>query len=133
MSAVKKPIYTPGESTMEQNTKRFNKRALIGSFIIHLFFFLIKLPQLELDDTVKEGPKLVPITMTMITPPVKRNKIVQNKVVAPESEKVVVKEKEKVKNGSDRVVKKSDRIGDKNQKVVQDVQKGDPASEWSRY
>ena len=42
MSAVKKPIYTPGESTMEQNTKRFNKRALIGSFIIHLFFFLIR-------------------------------------------------------------------------------------------
>ena len=54
MSAVKKPIYTPGESTMEQNTKRFNKRALIGSFIIHLFFFLIKLPQLEFEVTLKD-------------------------------------------------------------------------------
>lgn len=129
MSAVKKPIYTPGESTMEQNTKRFNKRALIGSFIIHLFFFLIKLPHLELEHTLKEDPKLVPITMTMVTPPPKKNKIVQNKVVAPESEKVVKPVvEEKVKNGTDRVVKNSDRIGDKNQKKVQDVQKGDPAS-----
>lgn len=129
MSAVKKPIYTPGESSMEQNTKRFNKRALIGSFIIHLFFFLIKLPHLELEHTLKEEPKLIPITMTMVTPPTPvKNKIVQNKVVAPESEKVVVKAEEKVKNGSDRVVKNSDRIGDKNQKKVQDVQKGDPAS-----
>ena len=128
MSAVKKPIYTPGESTMEQNTKRFNKRALIGSFIIHLFFFLIKLPHLELEHVLKEDPKLIPITMTMVTPPPKKNKIVQNKVVAPESEKVVAKPEEKVKNGSDRVIKNSDRIGDKNQKKVQDVQKGDPAS-----
>ena len=128
MSAVKKPIYTPGESTMEQNAKRFNKRAFIGSFIIHLFFFLIKLPHLELEHTLKEEPKLVPITMTMVTPAPKKNSVVQNKVVAPESEKVVTKPEQKVKNGSDRVVKNSDRIGDKNQKKVQDVQKGDPAS-----
>jgi len=128
MSAVKKPIYTPGESTMEQNAKRFNKRAFIGSFIIHLFFFLIKLPHLELEHTLKEEPKLVPITMTMVTPAPKKNPVVQNKVVAPESEKVVTRPEEKVKNGSDRVVKNSDRIGDKNQKKVQDVQKGDPAS-----
>jgi hypothetical protein len=94
-----------------------------------LFFFLIKLPHLELEHTLKEEPKLVPITMTMITPAPQRNKIVQNKVVAPESEKVVVpKPEEKVKNGTDRVVKNSDRVGDKNQKKVQDVQKGDPAS-----
>lgn len=130
MSAVKKPIYTPGESTMEQNTKRFNKRALIGSFIIHLFFFLIKFPHLELEHKLKEDPKLIPITMTMITPSPKKNPVVQNKLVAPEAAKVVTppKPEEKVKNGSDRVVKNSDRIGDKNQKKVQDVQKGDPAS-----
>jgi hypothetical protein len=129
MSAAKKPNYTPGESNLEQETKRFNKRALIGSFIIHLFFFLIKLPELKLESKVKDEPKLIPIQMTVITPAVKRNPIVQNKVIAPESEKVVPpKPEEKVKNGTDKVVKNSDRIGDKNQKKVQDVQKGDPAS-----
>ena len=128
MSAVKKPKYTPGETNLEQETKRFNKRALIGSFIIHLFFFLIKLPHLELDHKLKEDPKLIPITMTMVTPPSK-NKVVANKVVALESEKVIApKPEEKVKNGTDRVVKNSTAVGDKNQKKVQDVQKGDPAS-----
>jgi hypothetical protein len=129
MSAVKKPNYTPGESNLEQETKRFNKRALIGSFIIHLFFFLIKLPELKLEPKVVEEQKLIPIKMEFVTPPAKKNPVVQNKVTAPESEKVVTpKPEEKVKNGTDRVVKNSDRIGDKNQKKVQDVQKGDPAS-----
>ncbi len=126
MGAVKKPKYTPGETNMEQETKRFNKRALIGSFIIHLFFFLIKLPELKLEHTLKEDPKLIPITMTVITPPVK-NKVVTQTVIADKSE-VPVKVEEKVKNGTDRVVKNSTAVGDKNQKKVQDVQKGDPAS-----
>jgi hypothetical protein len=130
MSAVKKPKYTPGDSNLEQETKRFNKRALIGSFIIHLFFFLIKLPELKLESKVEDVPKLIPIQMQLITPAVKRNPIVRNKVIAPESEKVIVPPKpvEKVKNGTEKVVKNSDRLGDKNQKKVQDVQKGDPAS-----
>lgn len=128
MSAQKKPSYTPGESNMEQETKRFNKRALIGSFIIHLFFFLIKMPELHLEHKLKEDPKLIPIKMELVTPPAK-NKIVRNNVTAAESEKVVQpKPEEKVKNGTDRAIKNSDRIGDKNQKKVQDVQKGDPAS-----
>ncbi|MBC7427037.1 MAG: AgmX/PglI C-terminal domain-containing protein [Bacteriovorax sp.] len=127
MSAVKKPKYTPGESNLEQETKRFNKRALIGSFIIHLFFFLIQFPELHLDAKLKEDPKLIPITMTMVTPPVK-NKVVVNKVVADKSEVVKPRPEEKVKNGTDRVVKNSTAVGDKNQKKVQDVQKGDPAS-----
>jgi hypothetical protein len=127
MSAVKKSKYTPGESNLEQETKRFNKRALIGSFIIHLFFFLIKFPELHLDTQLKEDPKLIPITMTMVTPPIK-NKVVQNKVVAEKSEVVVPKPEVKVKNGTDRAVKNAKAIGDKNQKKVQDVQKGDPAS-----
>ncbi len=127
MGAVKKPKYTPGETNMEQETKRFNKRALIGSFIIHLFFFLIKLPELHLDHKLKEDPKLIPITMTMVTPPTK-NKVVTQKVVADQSEKVPEKAPEKVQNGTDRVVKNSTAVGDKNQKKVQDVQKGDPAS-----
>ena len=128
MGAVKKPTYTPGESNMEQETKRFNKRALIGSFIIHLFFFLIKLPELHLEHKLKDDPKLIPIKMEFVTPAAK-NKIIQNKIEAAESEKVTppVAEK-KIENGSDRVVKNADRIGDKNQKKVQDVQKGDPAS-----
>lgn len=129
MGAVKKIQFTPpGESSMEKETKRFNKRALIGSFIIHLFFFLIKLPRLELVSEVKEEVKLIPIRMEVVTPA--RNKIVQNKVIAPESEKIPVppKPEEKIKNGTERVVKNADRIGDKNQKKVQDVQKGDPAS-----
>jgi outer membrane biosynthesis protein TonB len=129
MGAAKKPIYTPGESNLEQETKRFNKRALIGSFIIHLFFFLIKFPELKLEHTVKDDPKLIPITMELITPPAKKNPIVQNKVIVPESEKIPPKPPEvKVKNGSDRVIPKAKEIGDKNQKLVQKVQKGDPAS-----
>jgi hypothetical protein len=128
MSAQKKPIYTPGESSMDIETKRFNKRAFIGSFIIHLFFFLIKFPRLELEHKIKDDPKLIPITITAITPPAK-NKVVtqvlknENTVKVPE-----VKAEEKIKNGTDRVVKNSDRLGDKNQKINQPVQKGDPAS-----
>lgn len=128
MGAEKKPLYTPGESSMEQETKRFNKRAFIGSFIIHLFFFLIKLPELHLEHKLKDDPKLIPIKMELVTPPAKNN-IVRNKVTAAESEKPVQpKPEEKVKNGTDRVVKNSDRVGDKFQKKVQEVQKGDPAS-----
>lgn len=126
MGALKKIQITPGESNMEAETKRFNKRAFIGSFIIHLFFFLIKLPELHLEHKLKEDPKLIPIKMELVTPP-KKNNIVKNTVKAAESE-VVKPAEEKVKNGTDRAIKNADRLGDKNQKVVQDVQKGDPAS-----
>ncbi len=126
-----KPIYIapPGETKMEQEAKRFNKRALIGSIIIHLFFFLIRLPHLELTHKLHDDPKLIPIKMEMVSLPSK-NAIVKNKVVSAESE--VVKptpNQEKVKNGTDRVVKNSDRIGDRLQNKVQDVQKGDPRSQ----
>lgn len=129
MGAIKKIKYTPGETNMEQETKRFNKRALIGSFIIHLFFFLIKLPHLELIHEFKEDPKLIPITMTMITP-AEKNKFVKNKVEVDVSEKILIPPKviEKIKNGTDRVIKKSKELGDKNKKISQPVQKGDPAS-----
>ncbi|NOT78080.1 MAG: AgmX/PglI C-terminal domain-containing protein [Bacteriovoracaceae bacterium] len=126
MTAVKKLKITPGESSMEIETKRFNKRALIGSVIIHLFFFLIKLPHLVLEHKLKDDPKLIPITMTVVTPP-SRNKLVENKLTVAQPEKTPV-EAQKVKNGTDRVIPKSDRLGDKTQKVVQDVQKGDPGS-----
>lgn len=130
MSAVKKPLYTPGqeESKLDVETRRFNKRALIGSVIIHLFFFLLKVPQLHLEHKLKDDPKLIPIKMEFVTP-AQKNPLVRQKVEAQESAKVTppVAEK-KIDNGSDRVVKNSDRIGDKTQKVVQDVQKGDPGS-----
>lgn len=128
MSAIKKPAFVPGESKLEEETKRFNKRALIGSVIIHLFFFLLKFPRLELEHTPHDTPKLEPIKMEMITPAAK-NKIIQNKLITAESE-VVKKpiEDKKVDNGTDRVVKKADRIGDRNKNIVQDVQKGDPRS-----
>lgn len=126
MTAVKKLKITPGESSMEIEAKRFNKRALIGSVIIHLFFFLIKLPHLVLEHKLKDDPKLIPITMTVVTP-ASRNKLVENKLAVSQPEKSPV-EVQKVKNGTDRVVPKSDRLGDKTQKVVQDVQKGDPGS-----
>lgn len=126
MTAVKKLKITPGESSMEIEAKRFNKRALIGSVIIHLFFFLIKLPHLVLEHKIKDDPKLIPITMTVVTPP-SRNKLVENKLAVSQPEKAPV-EAQKVKNGTDRVIPKSDRLGDKTQKVVQDVQKGDPGS-----
>jgi len=128
MTAVKKLKITPGESSMEVETKRFNKRALVGSIIIHLFFFLIKLPHLVLEHKIKDDPKLIPITMTAVTPPA-RSKSVVNKVVVDESEKKpIANQDEKVVNGTDRVIPNADRLGDKTQKVVQDVQKGDPGS-----
>ncbi len=129
MSAVKKPIHIapPGESKMEQETKRFNKRALIGSVVIHLFFFLLKLPHLELEHKLHDDPKLIPIKMELVTPPSKST-LVKNKVVAPE--KVEVKEpvKEKINNGTDRAIKNADRIGDKTSHNTEPVQKGDPKS-----
>jgi hypothetical protein len=87
------------------------------------------MPHLELTHKLKDDPKLIPITMQLITPPAK-NPIVQNKLIANESEvvKKPVEEVKKVKNGTERVEKKADRIGDRLQKNVQDVQKGDPKS-----
>jgi len=128
MSAIKKPAFVPSESKMEEETKRFNKRALIGSVVIHLFFFLLKLPHLELEHTLHDDPKLEPIKMEFITPAVK-NKLIEKKLISAESE-VVAKpaEDKKVKNGTERVVKNADRIGDRNKSKVQDVQKGDPRS-----
>lgn len=131
MGAIKKPMYPPGgESKMEEETKRFNKRAFIGSFIIHLMFFLIKLPHLELEHKLKDDPKLVPIKMEMVIPVTKRNKIVQKKVESVESMEVTPPPKPEVKvsNGTDRAVKNSKVVGDKRQKDTQKVQKGDPAS-----
>lgn len=130
MSAAKKPLYTPTgvETKLESETRKFNKRALIGSFIIHLFFFLLKVPQLQMEHKLKDDPKLIPITMEFVTPPSK-SAMLKNKVEAVETVKPpVVAEEKKIDNGSDRVVKNSDRIGDVRQKKVQDVQKGDPAS-----
>lgn len=130
MGALKKPINIAahGESKMEIETKRFNKRALIGSIIIHLFFFLLKLPHLELTHQLHDDPKLIPIKMELITLPSK-NPIVQNKVISAASEVVKNVEEKKVKNGTERVVKKADRVGDRLQNKVQDVQKGDPRSQ----
>jgi len=130
MSAERKPLYTPGqeESKLDAETRRFNKRALIGSVIIHLFFFLLKVPQLHLEHKLKDDPKLIPIKMELVSPP-QKNPLVRQKVEAQESLKVTPPAPDKkIDNGSDRVVKNSDRIGDKTQKVVQDVQKGDPGS-----
>lgn len=131
MSAIKKPVpvHIPGESKMDEETKRFNKRALIGSIVIHLFFFLLKLPHLEFEQSAKVEEKLEPIKMEFITPEVK-NAIIQKKLVAAESETVKPPvEEKKLKNGTERVVKQADRIGDRLQPKVQDVQKGDPRSQ----
>lgn len=130
MGAVKKQIHIapPGESKMEQETKRFNKRALIGSVIIHLFFFLLRFPKLEMAHKIHDEPKLIPITMEVVTPPSK-SALIKNKVTAAESEKTPPKvEEKKVDNGTDRVFKNADRIGDKLSKNTAPVQKGDPKS-----
>lgn len=132
MSALKKQIHIapPGESKMEQEAKRFNKRALIGSVIIHLFFFLLRFPRLEMAHDVHDEPKLIPIKMEVVTPPSK-SALIKNKVTAPESEVVKTPpkpEEKKIDNGTDRVVKNSDRLGNKFSKNTDPVQKGDPMS-----
>jgi hypothetical protein len=127
----KASTYSHGESKMEIEAKRFNTRAMIGSFIIHLFFFLLKLPHLEMTHQLKNDPKLIPITMQMVTTPAQRNAQIKNKLKAAESEVVPPKAvvAPKLKNGTERVEKKADRLGDRLQKNVQDVQKGDPRSQ----
>ncbi len=130
MRSLKNQIYIapPGESKMEIEAKRFNKRALIGSIVIHLFFFLLRLPHLELTHKLHDDPKLIPITMNFVTPPSKNPQVI-NKVTAAASE--VVKPpvaEEKIKNGTDRAVKESKNLGDKNSKNTDAVQKGDPKS-----
>lgn len=129
MRSLKNQIYIapPGESKMEQEARRFNKRALIGSIVIHLFFFLLRLPHLELTHKLHDDPKLIPIKMELVTPPSKST-IVKNKVTAAESEVVKPAPEEKIKNGTDRVVKDSKSIGDKHSKNHDPVQKGDPKS-----
>jgi hypothetical protein len=129
MSAIKKPLYVAGESKLEEETKRFNKRALIGSIVIHLFFFLLKLPHLVLEHKMHDDPKLEPIKMEFITPAVK-NAMIQKKLVAAESEKIKAPvEEKKVKNGTERIVKNSKSLGDPLKNKVQAVQKGDPRSQ----
>jgi hypothetical protein len=127
MSAIKKPMYTPGESKLEEETKRFNKRALIGSVVIHLFFFLLKLPHLTFDQKVHDETKLIPIKMDFVTPPSK-SAMLKNKLIAPETEKVKPVPEKKILNGTDRVVKDSKILGNKNSKNTKTVQKGDPLS-----
>ncbi|MDD4972976.1 MAG: AgmX/PglI C-terminal domain-containing protein [Bacteriovorax sp.] len=129
MSAIKKPLYVAGESKLEEETKRFNKRALIGSIVIHLFFFLLKLPHLVLEHKMHDDPKLEPIKMEFITPAVK-NAMIQKKLVAVESEKIKAPaEDKKVKNGTEKIVKNSKSLGDPLKNKVQAVQKGDPRSQ----
>lgn len=127
MTALKKPIYAnPGESKMEIESKKFNKRALIGSIVIHLFIiFFIKVPELQMEHKLKDDPKLIPIEMVSVTPPSK-NKMIKNRLDVKDPETVVPKEK--VTAGTAQVVPNSDRLGDPKQAKVQDVQKGDPLS-----
>ncbi len=132
MSALKKQIHIAplGESKMEQETKLFNKRALIGSVIIHLFFFLLRFPRLEMAQEVDNGPKLIPIKMELVIPPSK-SAMIRNKVTTPESEEVKTlpkPEEKKVNNGTDKAVKNSERLGNKLSKNKEPVQKGDPMS-----
>lgn len=132
MGPVKKPLYVPHDTKSDEETRRFNKRALVGSVIIHLFFLLIRLPHLELEHKLKEEPKLIPIKVTSISAEKRqliKNESIKNKLDTTETQKVATPaENTKVKNGTDRVVKNSKTLGDPLQNKVQDVQKGDPRS-----
>jgi hypothetical protein len=50
----------------DESSKRFFRKAVIGSFLIHVFLFFMKLPQGEMQAPVKE--KLAAIKMKFITP-----------------------------------------------------------------
>lgn len=132
MTALKN-LPSKGESQLEKETKVFNKRAFVGSVIIHLFFLMVRLPHLELEHKLKDEPKLIPVKMTSITPSERRllkNPDIKNKLEVKDTpvEKVVKKEEKKVENGMDRVVKDSKTLGDPLQNKTQNVQKGDPRS-----
>jgi hypothetical protein len=131
MVPVKK-TYIPAVSKIDEETKRFNKRALIGSIIIHLFFLMIRLPHLELEHVFKDDPKLIPIKVVSITSEQRdllKNSNIKNKLDTLDKPPVVkAAEDQKLKNGTDRVVKNSKSIGDPLANKVQDVQKGDPRS-----
>lgn len=125
MSAQKLPIQVK-PSKLEDETKRFNKRALIGSVVIHLFiFFFLKVPHLEMEHKLKEEPKLIPIEMVDIKP-LKKSSAIKNRLDVKNPETIVPPEKKVA--GTAQVVPNSDRLGDPKQSKVQDVQKGDPLS-----
>ncbi len=117
-------------SKMETEESRFNKRALVGSVIIHLFFLLLKLPKLEMEHKLKEDPKLIPIKLTEVKFLNKTNLTRKNEITQKlnTTETQVTKEVVKTKNGSDRVVEKTTALGNPLKDKVQVVQKGDPRS-----
>lgn len=126
--SAKKQLYTPGESKMEHESKIFNRRAMIGSAILHLFFFLLTFPKLEFLEDKKPETKLEPIKMEFITP-AQKNALLQKKIETTQSEvpPTPVIEK-KIANGSEQLQKNSKGLGDNTQKNNQVVQKGDPRS-----
>lgn len=134
MTAVKRPNFIPDDNhRLEEETRRFNKRAFIGSAIIHLFFFLLKLPKIEVAPINENKPKLEPIKMEFITPAIKniyvKKKLVIEQPVEKKPEPVVKPEIiKKVNNGTEKVVKESKVLGDRLKKEVKKVQKGDPKS-----
>ena len=128
MSAERKVIYTPGESKMEEETKRFNKRALIGSIIIRLFFLLLKLPHLVFEENKKEEQKLEPIKMELITTAAQKRALINQNLEAAKVEIPPAADLKKVKNGTDNAIKNSSSLGNKNNPNMQAVQKGDPLS-----
>jgi hypothetical protein len=67
MTATTSKLTLPRRNfTKDESSKRFFKKAVIGSFLLHVFLFLMKLPQGELQTPVKE--KLSSIKMNYITP-----------------------------------------------------------------
>lgn len=67
MTATTSKLTLPRRNfTKDESSKRFFKKAVIGSFLLHVFLFLIKLPQGEIQTPVKE--KLSSIKMNYITP-----------------------------------------------------------------
>jgi hypothetical protein len=130
MGPRRKLEYIPGNSKMEKAEDRFNKRALIGSIIIHLFFMLIRLPHLELIHKLKEEPKLIPIKLESFkveNRSIPKSDTIKNKLDTTDKEMKTATDT-KIKNGADKVVKNSKSLGDPLQNKVQDVQKGDPRS-----
>lgn len=112
----------------------FLKRATILSLFIHFVLmnltFNYSVPEME---TRNDAIQVTIAPLPEKEAP-KKNKAL--KVESPFKEAEVMKEipKEKVIAGTEKVIPKNDTLGDKNAKVVQKVQKGDPMSkDMSKY
>lgn len=105
----------------------YNKRALVIAIIFHMVLMIVKIDY----EPVRVEPRKDAIEVTMMTPEEFKKVVkvpITKKSDIKKSEVLKEKPKKKVEVGTQKIVPKAKELGNPNQKIVQDVQKGDPLS-----